>query len=395
MSLPLNQIIQGDCIETMRQWPFESAHCCVTSPPYWGLRDYGVDGQIGLEKTPEEYVAKMVSVFREVKRVLRKDGTLWLNLGDSYAGSGCGSNDYRENGASISKNDEKYKGQKTQLASGLKPKDLVGIPWRVAFALQQDGWYLRQDLIWHKPGPMPESVRDRCTKAHEYLFLLTKSSRYFYDNEAIKEEATGYDGRKDTMMKGSDKYIADYMPSTNSQSVHARGHERWPSKNENGIPMRNRRSVWTIPTESYGEAHFATFPKKLIEPCILAGTSQKGCCKRCGSPWVRVVERTDIPDDSAKGSRFDTGKTAINGMGRVQEGERFRTIATGWRPSCQCNAEVVPCVVLDPFMGSGTTAQVAYEFGRDYVGCELNPKYISFGRVEKAKENYKLLEMAR
>ncbi len=269
--LDLNKVDNMDCIEGLKQLPDNSINCCVTSPPYWGLRDYGVEGQLGLESTPEEYVAKMVEIFREVKRALRKDGTLWLNLGDTYCGTG-NKGEYK---------DPKYldgrNGQKVALNNkikGLKPKDLVGIPWMVAFALRADGWYLRQDIIWHKPNPMPESVKDRCTKAHEYIFLLSKSRHYYYDQEAIKEPAA-YDGRKDTFLKGSPKYAKGVVPGQVEHSMAAKGHERW-KKNERGEYVRNKRSVWTIPTKPFKEAHFAVFPPALIELCILAGCPEGG-----------------------------------------------------------------------------------------------------------------------
>jgi DNA modification methylase len=301
--LELNKIYNMDCLEGLKQLDDNSINCCVTSPPYWGLRDYGVEGQLGLESTPEEYVTKMVEIFREVKRVLRKDGTLWLNLGDSYCGTG-NKGKYK---------DPKYlngrNGQKVALNNkikGLKAKDLVGIPWMVAFALRADGWYLRQDIIWHKPNAMPESVKDRCTKAHEYIFLLSKSRKYYYDHEAIKEPAA-YDGRKDTLMKGSLKYEKGVVPGQVEHSMAAKGHERW-KKNESGEYVRNKRSVWTIPTKPFKEAHFAVFPPDLIEPCILAGCPAGG-------------------------------------------------------------------VVLDPFMGSGTTGMVAAMYQRNFIGFELNPEY--------------------
>jgi DNA modification methylase len=252
----------GDCLEILPLLPAESVNCCVTSPPYWGLRDYGTDGQLGLESTPEAYVTKMVAVFREVRRVLRDDGTVWLNLGDSYNGSGGvgGNGKQHTNQGSVDRPDNRAGW------SGLKPKDLVGIPWRVAFALQADGWYLRQDIIWHKPNPMPESVTDRCTKAHEYIFLLSKSSKYFYDADAIKEPVSG--------------------------TAHARGHGVHPKSTEPGsgikqnssfsaavkglVDERNKRSVWTVGTKPYPGAHFATFPPELIAPCIMAGCPEGG-----------------------------------------------------------------------------------------------------------------------
>ena len=231
----------------------ESIQCCVTSPPYWGLRDYGVEGQLGLEATPDEYVTNMVEVFREVRRVLKKDGTLWLNLGDSYNGSGGAGGDYTAGG--LKEGQRRYPGRHLKT---LKPKDLVGIPWRVAFALQADGWYLRQDIIWHKPNPMPESVKDRCTKAHEYVFLMTKHKKYYFNATSIAEKAA-YDGRKDEIYKGGAK------------DVSIGKHKRWRS-DEDGEKIRNKRSVWTITTKPYKGAHFATFPPKLVEPMILAGS---------------------------------------------------------------------------------------------------------------------------
>jgi DNA modification methylase len=264
------EILNGDCIEMMKTLPDRSVNCCVTSPPYFGLRDYGHEGQIGLEETPDAFVQKMVEVFREVNRVLRDDGTLWLNLGDSYAGSGKGRNgDGSPNVDPLSKQATSAgtiigKLIKSQTPD-CKPKDLIGIPWRVAFALQADGWYLRQDIIWHKPNPMPESVTDRCTKAHEYIFLLSKSARYFYDAEAIKEPSA------------SSSIARLSQPNLESQV----GSARVPGKTNGnmkavGGEMRNPRSVWTVNTQPYKGAHFATFPLNLIRPCILAGCPAGG-----------------------------------------------------------------------------------------------------------------------
>ena len=256
MSRPHYQILTGDCIESMRALPGESVHCCVTSPPYWGLRDYGNDGQIGLEDTPEAYVARMVDVFREVRRVLRDDGTVWLNLGDCYSGAGY-SNHANTGGATRAQGGK----QTHQCGSGLKPKNLVGIPWRVAFALQADGWYLRSDIIWHKPNPMPESVTDRPTKAHEYVFLLSKSARYFYDAKAIAEQAQHPDIRHKSTNKsvGAEAAFLGDAPTNLGRC----------GTGDDG--KRNRRSVWTIATRPFSGAHFAVFPPRLIEPCILAG----------------------------------------------------------------------------------------------------------------------------
>lgn len=252
-------IRHGDCREVLRTMPDESVHCCVTSPPYFGLRDYGVAGQIGLEPTPEAFVAEMVAVFREVRRVLRDDGTLWLNLGDSYSNAGTRQGD-RDCAVSESTNaHRKVAGGYRTRIEGLKNKDLIGIPWQVALALRAGGWYLRQDIIWSKPNPMPESVTDRCTKAHEYIFLLSKSQRYYYNAKAIAEAAVVIGGRpcgpkNDDSRKDGDR----------TQIVRGDGLER------------NRRSVWEVATQPFSEAHFATFPPALVEPCILAGCPAGG-----------------------------------------------------------------------------------------------------------------------
>lgn len=277
----MNKIFYGDCRETLRRLAAEGvrAQTCVTSPPYFGLRDYGHESQIGLEETPSEYVAAMVEVFRCVREVLADDGTLWLNIGDSYARTG-GTDLKISASAKVgsTRNTLRQMADRKQRApEGLKDKDLIGIPWMLAFALRADGWYLRQDIIWHKPNPMPESVRDRCTKAHEYIFLLSKEPRYYFDAEAMKEIAVG--------------------------------------------GTRNRRSVWTVATRPYKGAHFATFPEELIEPCVIAGS---------------------------------------------EPGQ----------------------IVIDPFVGSGTTAAVSVKHGRQYIGCELNENYRTLinERIEKANE---------
>ncbi len=245
-------IYQGNCLDIIPELEFD---CCITSPPYWGLRDYGSDEQLGLEETPEEYVANMVSVFRAVKDAMSDDGTLWLNLGDSYNGSGGAGGDYSKGG--LKEGQPKYSGRNI---TTLKPKDLVGIPWRVAFALQADGWYLRQDIIWHKPNPMPESVTDRCTKAHEYIFLLSKSKKYYYDAYAIKEE------NADTKRK-------NYQSGSRSNGENKNRNDNDLSERTKDVVYdgRNKRSVWTVNTKPYKEAHFATYPPELITPCILAG----------------------------------------------------------------------------------------------------------------------------
>lgn len=317
----------------MRRLEAGTVQTCVTSPPYFGLRDYGHEGQIGLEATPDEFVARLVEVFREVRRVLRDDGTLWLNLGDSYASGGRRTRDPGQSKIHPAYEGEAFgAGKRPADPDGVKEKDLLGIPWMVAFALRADGWYLRQDIIWAKPNPMPESVRDRCTKAHEYLFLLSKSPRYYFDQEAIAEplalssierlsqptldQQAGSDrvpGKTNGAMKavgprmGGAKYGDDDRPESDTKSG-----EPW-EPNERGT--RNKRSVWTVATMPFKEAHFATFPEALIEPCILAGSPADG-------------------------------------------------------------------LVLDPFMGAGTTAVVATRLGRRYVGAELNPEY---ARIAEAR----------
>jgi len=308
----MNRIIIADAIDGLRQIDDESVDTCITSPPYFNLRDYGSENQIGLEKTPEEYIDRLVEVFREVKRVLKSDGTLWVVIGDCYAGSGKGRMKDGTHSTDKSKSSDYANivgGHLTKTtAKGCKVKDLIGIPWMLAFALRTDGWYLRNNIIWNKPNVMPESVKDRCTCCHEHIFLLSKKRKYFFDKVAIEEPARP-DGRKDTYFKGSGKYKQDpLVPGNRPQSHHIQGrpHERWRTKN--GVHVRNKRNVWTIPTKAYKGAHFATFPPDLVKPCVLAGSRVGG-------------------------------------------------------------------IVLDPFAGSGTVAMVAQECGRQYIAIEINPQY--------------------
>lgn len=252
----------GDCLEWLKTLPDGIVNTCVTSPPYFGLRDYGHDGQIGLEETPEEFVQKLVEVFREVKRVLKDDGTLWLNLGDSYAANRTYQVGQTVQG-NTTVNDDRYKGQSSKVPDGLKPKDLIGIPWMVAFALRADGWYLRQDIIWHKPNPMPESVTDRCTKAHEYIFLLSKSSKYYFDSNAIKQPAiTPIDTKSAQSFKA---------PGGKARVNYGTNEDNWEPDG-----FANKRSVWTVTTKPFKDAHFATFPEDLIVDCIKAGCPEGG-----------------------------------------------------------------------------------------------------------------------
>jgi DNA modification methylase len=390
----------GDVRAVLAGLPAESVQCVVTSPPYWGLRDYGVSGQLGLEGTPQEYVRAMVEVFAAVHRVLRKDGVLWLNLGDSYAGSGKGTGDTktenRRNGSSRGVRIGSLHGESGHTSGvtppkGWKAKDLVGIPWRVAFALQEDGWWLRSDVIWAKPNPMPESVTDRPTRSHEYLFLLTKSERYYYDAAAIAEDATcgrlrgpgpmvqPGSGRNDGAETGDYRVRRSVKRGAfDGKTNTLAGREAFRAITD----TRNARSVWTITTQSYPAAHFATFPEELARRCILAGSSPKAC-EHCGAPWERVTEREAIHDDRprpAERIRPPHGWGGLNETGsHTQMGTRTET--TGWRSTCSCeNTGSGRCIVLDPFGGSGTVAQVATGNGRDSVYIDLNPAYLDLAR---------------
>lgn len=337
-----------------------------------------VDEQLGLERTPEEYVAKIVEGFREVRRVLRKDGTCWLNLGDSYT-SHRPRNSEHSHSDGVSSQQEAFNAacRATDLrGSGTyKDKDLVGIPWMTAFALRADGWWLRQDIIWAKPNPMPESVTDRCTKSHEYIFLLTKSADYFCDMEALKERAQN----AGKVVSLGAKSMSCGQATANNVSPSGNG----KADTYTVVSARNKRSVWTVATQPYSEAHFATFPPKLIEPCILAGTSEKGCCAKCGAPWGRVVEKTGGRDWRTDRMVLAGVVGELSGEGSYKRGRSAealndtQTIKTvSWQPTCKCSAEVVPCTVLDPFCGAGTTGLVCSKFNRDFIGTELNTDYV-------------------
>lgn len=349
------QIMGGDALAVLGTLPDARFHCCVTSPPYWGLRDYGVEGQLGLEKTPEEYVAKMVAVFREVRRVLRDDGTLWLNIGDTYC------SDDKWGGGSSGKHaygPERHRRNRPGMC-GCKPKDLVGIPWLLAFALRADGWWLRSEIIWHKRAPMPESVTDRPTKAHEQVFLLTKSQRYFYDVDATRTPQESLGQRHE----GASGY-RDGHPSKGGikqRSLHPLG--------------ANLRSVWPLSPESFKGAHFATMPTELARRCLLAGTSERGCCAACGAPIGRQVKRTAMVIDRSERTH-EKGRTRSSGT--MLSPPTSETI--GWQATCECGANAVPCRVLDPFSGAGTTGVVARRLSLHYTGIELNADYAAMSR---------------
>ena len=406
----------GDCREVLAKLPAESVHCVVTSPPYWGLRDYGIPGQLGLEPTPDAYIEAMVGVFREVRRVLRRDGTCWVNMGDGYASGSRMSDTERDamkergtrrgydSGNAFANYSERI--DRMPSVPGLKPKDLIGMPWRLAFALQADGWYLRSDIIWAKPNPMPESVTDRPTKSHEYLFLLTRSPKYYYDNDGVREPHMESRGRG-----GSGGTHDSATPHAGRRD----GGEQAAftvGRREYNPAGRNLRTVWTIATQPYPGAHFATFPEALVEPCVKAGTSERGVCPECGAPWVREVERTLHPVQRT----FDAGRSSDTAVKRFQDGyvpAKQTTETTGWRPGCAhrhqfgtsmpsdgppdclvCEAgyhietdwhDPIPATVLDPFAGSGTTARVANRLSRRAILIDLSADYLDQAMLRNAQ----------
>jgi len=452
----VNKIICGDWVETLKTLPSDRFHCCITSPPYWGQRNYGVEGQLGLERTPEEHIEKLVVGFREVRRVLRPDGVLWLNYGDKLWGgkgrSAHGGSEKQkarfERNESISKPHQEI-GKPGWTAPDdarheiFKAKDLLGLPWRVAFALQADGWWLRSDVIWAKAlsfcekysgSTMPESVngwrwercrvkvkkrpsRDkpngagdnmirvpgcengstrldmslkaewqdcpgcpkcepnggyvlrkgswRCTKAHEYLFMLTKSPHYFCDMEAVKEE----------QVKGA----AGSRFDTGKTAGHEENRAQEGYRENSG---RNLRDVWVINPQAYKGSHYATFPEALVEPCIKVSTSQKGCCPSCGAPWARIISKGELREHPARANRNVRNKADYDGTDYARRENTLGLVADtktlGWRPTCNCNAgDPVPALVLDPFFGSGTVGMVAARLGRNYTGIEINGNYIT------------------
>ena len=449
------EVLLGDCIESMKKLPAESVDMCVTSPPYYGLRNYGtaqwdggdaacdhkrpplggsglssplnsnangekkeaqrtqqyrdtcgkcgakrVDDQIGLEETLSGYIDNMVTVFNEVHRILKPEGTLWLNLGDSYNGSGGAGGDYNKGG--LKEGQPKYLGRNEPT---LKRKDLMGVPWRVAFALQEAGWYLRQDIIWAKPNCMPEPIKDRCTKSHEYLFLLTKQEKYYYDHVAIKEPVLTA-----SLKRAETSWDSDH-PST---GFHGNGiHTEKMGTRFVDPAGRNKRSVWTVSPKPYKGAHFAVFPPELIEPCILAGTSAKGCCSKCLAPHTRKTGRQcsecpciiptqakECPDCGYRNTGWLDERTTNadkragedNTVGSLTARKKVMKSAmiasTTFFPTCECDADVIPCTVLDPFGGSGTTAGVAVKHGRNAILCELNEEYAALipSRVESISQ---------
>jgi DNA modification methylase len=445
------EIKQGDIFDVIKTIPDKSIHCVITSPPYWGLRDYGtanweggdpncdhstprsrgddikpgdkqgtskgsrpnkqhicscgairVDNQIGLENTPEEYVEKLVKVFREVRRVLRDDGTLWLNLGDCFAGSGKAGNnpEYQKKHTQFGTIERKERLGKVVSAKsiGLKNKDIVCIPWMVAIALRNDGWYLRSGMPWLKNSVMPEPVTDRPASSVEYFFLLSKSQHYYYDSHAIKKKGVIIAGTK--AAKGSEdrfntKKVNSRPPEYKEyDGIRNRRNSDWFMQslkdiingvngtllhNEDDVPV----AIFCNP-HPYKEAHFATYSPELIRPMIIASTSQKGCCPKCGSPWERIVLKPEMINVESSGvDRYGNGQTGVHRkVGQKYQDWRVQNPnkTIGWEPTCSCGIEeTIPCVVLDPFSGSGTTGAVAVELGRMYIGVELNPEYCKLG----------------
>lgn len=362
-------ILHGDALAILRQLPDQCVQCCVTSPPYWNLRDYGVPGQIGLEQTPQDFIEKLVSVFGEVRRVLRDDGVLWLNLGDTYA------NDNKWGGATSGKHGSALHGTNAtsdRRTTGLAPKNLVGIPWRVAFALQDDGWILRSDVIWHKPTAMPESVLDRPTSAHEHVFLFAKKKHYYYDADAIREPLAAK-----TFTTFGTKHRPqgnDALGLVKSDNWGSTVHERKPRLTGDGeIAGANKRNVWTVASQPFPGAHFAVMPEKLVEPCILAGSSPQAC-EHCGAPWQRITGKTGHVNKREPAHVPGNTATKTDNTGWVPS----RLTTNQWEPTCTCsdNTGRGQCVILDPFAGSGTVLMVAKKQGRSYLGIELNHDYI-------------------
>jgi DNA modification methylase len=415
----LLMIVNSDALTHLMMMDDESVHCAVTSPPYYGLRDYGVEGQIGLEETPEAYVVRLVEIFRELRRVLRSDGTFWLNIGDSYAGSGKGAWNNKNGGQKevYIPDSDSPQTMIPKVPLACKPKDLIGIPWMLAFALRADGWYLRSDIPWIKRNSMPSSVTDRPVSSIEHIFLFSKSRTYYYDHIATMQPSSeSYNkdkrprGKIRQTVNANSKYPdegqfkkQDHTGNETYTGFNARYEDAgtglrfmrdsdfffrtWQGllHNENGEPI-----AMVVNPRGYKGAHFACFPVQLVEPMILAGTSEKGVCPKCGSPWVRVVEtesyitRPTFGSDDQK-QKLEPGNA--QGLERTGGHVASRTTTTGWKMSCSCEyLPPTPATVLDPFSGSGATGVACQWHGRDYIGIELKPDYCRL-QEQRLKEN--------
>ena len=356
-------------MDGLRELPDNSVHCVVTSPPYWALRDYGVDGQLGLEPTLAEYLDNQVAVFAEVRRVLRPDGVCWVNMGDSYCSSGGA-----QQGKTGQRANRRFTAKKIVRKNPpkIKIKDMIGQPWALAFALRDSGWWLRRDIIWEKPNCQPSSAIDRPTVSHEYIFLLTKKSRYFYDREAVKEKTTGNAHQRGTK-----------LDTPRERSVV--GHKGFQKSKNKIVLMRNARTVWKIPNQALKNyPHYAAFPEAIPARCIKAGSSEKGCCSECGTPLKRVIAE-EVAGSIKASDGWDSKPGAhgtIHREGREAGKMRdlFITKTTGWKPGCDCGAGVIPCTVLDPYSGTARTGQAALKLGRNYIGIELHPKHAAYSR---------------
>lgn len=458
-----NIIYQGHAIDALESIGELSVHCCVTSPPYYGLRNYGLPpqiwktdgpmcadkdhqwhenwsgkvtsyrnkslskyiggddgtrerkrfhlgdtctkcgawrGSLGLEPSPILYAWHIVSTFRAIKRVLRDDGTVWLNMGDSYSGSGSSQVQKGKDIKHATVGNALRKVQRrVGIVDGLPPKNLIGIPWMVAFALQAEGWILRQEIIWEKPNCMPESPDDRPTRAHEQIFLFSKKQRYFYDKHAILEPYTDPINRwgGETLKHETEKHSRYFdMQGIGATSILRAGRSMRP--NPCG---RNKRTVWRIPSRAFSGDHFAVFPPGVPEPCVMAGTSEKGCCQECGSPWVRIVEEEFVPQQDVSAEKGVRGSGAQKSMDQSNLWEGFPRGYTlyhtvGWDPSCECHnitIDPIPCTVLDPFLGTGTTGEVALKHNRKFVGIDLSKTYLdenTIPRIETEMSQHKL-----
>lgn len=408
-----SRVLVGDARERLQDLDSASVQTVVTSPPYFGLRDYGVAGQIGLEDSPTEYVAELVALFREVRRVLRDDGTVWLNLGDSYATSPQGSNGAT---SGLSNPDRQARTAAAAAAhrpnrrprswEGVKPKDLLLIPATVALALRADGWYVRQEVVWAKTAPMPESVRDRCTRSHETVFMLSKRPRYFYDAEAIAEPSVAERGsgngfarparvgRRETTTsagwtrhgEGSMRNARDVWTLDADERAELEQLRAWRAE----VLAGSRADVWTLGPEPSDVEHFAVMPTELARRCILAGSSPQACGE-CGAPWTRIVERVREGDHEAasRPKHLQSAKSTLSLSGNgsrewAARGGLRRSL--GWEPTCEHEAEATSCVVLDPFAGAGTTGVVAVRLGRSFVGVELSAKYAAIAEHRIGRE---------